>query len=264
VAGVEVVRGDLREPRTLAPATRGVEQVVTTANSIARTLEGEKGLELRAVDERGNAALTEAAAAAGVERFVFVSISTELLRAGTPLAAAKAATEALVRASPMRAVIVRPEMFHEIWLSELVGFDLPGGSATIFGRGRTPHRYIGVDDLAAAIVALVGHGDPPAEVPLAGPDALTRVQVVETFERVSGRDVKVRHVPRAALRVGAAVLRSLDPVKASLMGNALCADDHPTSATDAALRALGIEPRTTLRYLEDLAAQAGRDRASTL
>ena len=54
-AGVEVARGDLREPGTLGPAVAGVDTVVTTANA-----------NRAAVDVAGNQNLISAAQAAGV------------------------------------------------------------------------------------------------------------------------------------------------------------------------------------------------------
>ncbi len=55
--GVEVVRGDLRDPQCLEPAVAGVATIVSTANSIGRRFAGERDLGMQAVDEEGSAAL---------------------------------------------------------------------------------------------------------------------------------------------------------------------------------------------------------------
>ena len=68
-AGAEIVTGDLKNPSSLAAATRGIDAVVTTANSIARG----GGDTIQSVDIDGNRDLIDAAAAAGVRHFVFVS-----------------------------------------------------------------------------------------------------------------------------------------------------------------------------------------------
>ena len=44
--GVEVVRGDLREPATLVPALAGVDTVVLSATAIGRILAGSKDLSI--------------------------------------------------------------------------------------------------------------------------------------------------------------------------------------------------------------------------
>ena len=55
-----------------------------------------------------------------------------------PFAAAKVHTEQLLRASPLRSVIVRPGPFQEVWLSPLTGIHPERRLAIVHGRGRTP------------------------------------------------------------------------------------------------------------------------------
>jgi uncharacterized protein YbjT (DUF2867 family) len=93
-------------------------------------------------------------------------------------------------------------MFHEIWLTSLVGLDWEAGKAQIFGKGETPNAYVAIDDVAEATVRLALADDPPREFLAGGPEALTRKEVVEWFERATGRPIKRRHIPRAMLRVG--------------------------------------------------------------
>jgi uncharacterized protein YbjT (DUF2867 family) len=59
-SGVEVVRGDLREPASLGPALAAVDTVVTTANAISRILAGGTDLTIAAVDGEGNQNLIRA------------------------------------------------------------------------------------------------------------------------------------------------------------------------------------------------------------
>jgi uncharacterized protein YbjT (DUF2867 family) len=252
--GADVARGDFRDPESLRRAVDGCKRAITTVTAISRALGGEQTATIADVDERGNASLVDAAEQSGVERFVFVSfvIPERLTRA--PLAAAKLATEERLARSRMRVVIVRPEMFDEIWLTSLVGLDWEAGKAQIFGKGETPNAYVAIDDVAEATVRLALADDPPRELVAAGPEALTRKQVVELFERASGRPVRRRHIPRPMLRAGAVALRRVKPVQASLMALALEAElqEQPLSADP--LRGLGIEPRPASAYIEELAA----------
>jgi NADH dehydrogenase len=251
--GAEIVQGDLRELESLRRGIGAARTVITTATSISRSLAGDPTATIAAVDERGNANLVHAAEEAGVERFVFVSFVITPVLARAPLAAAKRATEERLARSRMRVVIVRPEMFQEIWLSRAVGLDWDEGKARIFGKGETPNAYVAVDDVAEATVRLALADDPPHELVLAGSEALTRKQVVERFEQASGRAVKRRHIPRAALRVGSFALRRLKPVQASLMALALDADVQPEPLPAGPLRNLGIEPRPAGAYIDELA-----------
>jgi uncharacterized protein YbjT (DUF2867 family) len=151
----------------------------------------------------------------------------------------------------MTEVIVRPEMFQEIWVSELVGFDWRGGKVQIFGRGEAPHAYVATDDVAEATVRLALDDDQPRDVAFGGPEALTRKQVVERFEH-AGRPMKVRRIPRAVLRGGSRALRRVNPTQASLMGMALNADLQTEPLPAQPLRDLGLDPRPVGAYIDEL------------
>lgn len=252
--GAEIIRGDFRDPGSLRRGVAGARMVITTVNSISRAVAGEKTATITDVDARGNASLVDAASDAGVERFVFLSfvISPELAR--VPFVEAKRATEERLAGSRMREVIVRPEMFQEIWLSSAVGFDWAGGKVQIFGKGEAPNAYVALDDAAEATVRLAFDDDPPREVTFGGPEALTRKQVADRFEQATGRPIKRRHIPRAILRAGSVALRRVKPTQASLMALALDADLQEEPLSPEPLRKLGIEPRPVGVYIDEIAA----------
>jgi uncharacterized protein YbjT (DUF2867 family) len=255
--GIGVVRGDLRDEASLSAALAGVDTVVTTANAIGRILAGAKDLSIAAVDGRGNQNLIRAAEVAGVDRFVFLSAAGLCpdYAAIAPLPRAKWAAEEALRASGMNEVIVRPDMFQEIWLSPVTGIDAGAGTALIYGAGQCPARYVSTDDVAALVADLAVAPDPPRVVEFGGPEALTRLEVVALFEQATGRPMRVRHVPRAAMSVGRRVLARTKPEIASLMGMALYADTHAATWDDAPLRDAGIEPRPVAPFIARMVAQ---------
>jgi uncharacterized protein YbjT (DUF2867 family) len=256
--GVELTQGDFRDPESLRRAVVGVTTVVSTVTVIARALAGDKEADFHRVDLVGHRELIAAAETAGVERFVFVSATRIRAQptASLPLGAGKIATEDRLIGSSLREVLVRPDQFQEIWLSPLAQFDWPKRKVVIFGRGETPTRYVATDDVAEAVARLTLAGDPPRAVEFGGPDALTRKQAVEVFERALEEPIARRHVPRAALRVGAATLRRFRPALASIMGGALCADLYPATWDDRPLRDLGIQPRAVAAYAETVTRSA--------
>jgi uncharacterized protein YbjT (DUF2867 family) len=238
-AGVEVARGDLREPATLIPALAGVDTVVTTANA-----------NRRAVDVAGNQNLIRAAEQAGVRRFVYVSaayMSVEFARTG-PLMGGKWQTEQALRASPMRRVIVRPDMFQESWLGS-PQFNVRGGTAMVTGRGQTPHRYVAIGDVAALCAHLAVVPDPPEVVEFGGPEAVSPMQVVAAYEAATGKTFKVRHLPRGLLSIGQRVLSRVQPDMAQGLGLELFLDGHPSAWDDTPLREAGIEPRSVTEFV---------------
>src|SRR5258708_16702461 len=68
--GVEIVSGDLRDRAALASACQGVEQVLAAAHA----LDGKGDNNPQTVDDMGNRHLIDAAKAAGVKHFIFVSV----------------------------------------------------------------------------------------------------------------------------------------------------------------------------------------------
>src|SRR5215813_481057 len=154
---------DLTKPETIA--LEGVTCVVSTATCFPRTNE------IDAVDRDGNLALVDAAAAAGVERFVFVSFRP--VARDFPLQRAKRAVEERLAASGMDAVVLRAGKFMDIWFSPLVGFDVAGRRATIYGDGTAPVSWIAAADVAAeAAEAALGNREGTYE--LGGPEPLSQ------------------------------------------------------------------------------------------
>jgi NADH dehydrogenase len=243
--GAEIRTGDLTDRASLDRAVEGVDVVVTTANAISRIMDGAKDLTIDAVDRNGNADLVRAAQAAGVQRFVYVSLAglNDAMVARAAFAAAKRQTEELLAASAMRSVIVRPSAFQEVWLAADTGIDPAKRRAVIFGQGRSPVNYIAVDDVAEACVRLALADDPPATIELGGPEEMTRHQVVDAFERAYGMRFRRISVPRPVLALAARAMRRPKPAMASVMGMALSMDVDGCTIDPGPLRELGIEPR---------------------
>ena len=86
--GAEIVQGDLKDPRSLAAACRGVDAVISTASS---TMSRQEGDSIESVDRQGQLNLIEAAEAAGVKHFVLISFPNAGM--DFPLQSAKRAVE---------------------------------------------------------------------------------------------------------------------------------------------------------------------------
>jgi uncharacterized protein YbjT (DUF2867 family) len=251
--GAEVVHGDLLEPGSLDPACAGADVVVCTATAIARLLAGAGGGTISAVDGDGVGSLVASAERSGVKRFVYLSYCGVDAGLGFPLERAKAENEQRLRASRMREVIVRPDAFQELHLGPIAQFDVAGGRVAIFGRGETKRRYVAIDDVAALVASLASETEPPALVEVGGPDALTKNEAATLAERLTGRPLKIRRMPRPAVRLGARVLARPKPALASVFGLGLMMDLHESRCDDAPLRERGIQPGTVEAHFRRLA-----------
>ena len=151
----------------------------------------------------------------------------------------------------LRVVIVRPDMFQEVWLAPPTGIDPAAGKALIYGGGELRHRYVAIDDVAALCAHVAVVPDPPVLVEFGGPEPLSRMEVVAAFESAAGRNLKVRHVPDGLMSVGHVALARIKPEVASLMGMALYFDTHPGTWDDQPLRQIGITPRPATAFIQE-------------
>jgi NADH dehydrogenase len=195
--GVETARGDLKDRATLEAACQGVETVIMTA-SIAQSTQPDDTIQK--VDQAGQVNLVDAAQAAGVRRFIYISYSKRMNTA-SPLTAARRTVEQRLMRSGLTYTILRPSFFMEVWLSPLVGFDYLHAKATIYGCGSNKLSWISRGDVAAFTVAAL---DNPAArnaiLELGGPEALSPLEVVRIFERETGKPFEAQYVPEEVLR----------------------------------------------------------------
>jgi uncharacterized protein YbjT (DUF2867 family) len=193
-AGVELCVGDLKDPGSLAAACRGVDAVISTASS---TLSRHTGDSIESVDGAGQMSLVDAAKAANVERFLFVSFRRPP-GLSFPLGDAKRAVEEAI--ASMNFTVIQASYFMEVWLGPELGFDYVNATARICGPGTSPVSWVSFVDVAEMCAVAIRH--PAAErrtIEFGGPDAISLMDVVGLFEKIGGKTFKVEHVPEEML-----------------------------------------------------------------
>ena len=190
---VEVAYGDLKDPDSLRAACEGVDTVITAANSTARG--GPDTID--SVDLAGNRNLIDAAAAAHVRRFLFISSLGADPDSPMPLLRAKGLTERHLAGTDMTWTSLQPNVYMDLLMMAVVGGPaLQGAPVTLVGEGRRRHSFIAMSDVAAYTVAALR--SPAAEnqtLRLGGPEPLSWRDAVAAFERHLGRPIDVRTVP---------------------------------------------------------------------
>jgi len=191
-AGAQVVLGDLKQRGSLDAACQGADTVITTANSAARGGEDT----VQTVDLEGNRNLIDAAKAAGIRQFIFVSVLGADPNSPVPFIQAKGKTEDALRESGIPYTILAPNGYMEVMVAGIVGMPaLMGQPVTIVGGGRRKHSFISVGDVAAFILAAIGN---PAAINqkllLGGPQPLSFRDAVAIYARVLGHRIQVRSV----------------------------------------------------------------------
>lgn len=226
--GAHIAPGDLKDRQSLTALCADVHTVVSTASS---TLSRQDGDTIQTVDAEGQLALVEAAEAAGVQRFVFVSVPE--VAVDYALLRAKRAVEDRLRRSRMEWTILRPLNFTEAWLSPMLGFAPAQGTARVLGSGDKPVSWVSYRDVARfAVKATEGGAFSNAVVTLGGPDALGYLDVIHIFEELGCPKVTIEHVPESALEAQLAQAQTpLEEAFAAIMlstARGLVADPGPS------------------------------------
>lgn len=190
--GAQPVFGDLKEPDSLAAACRRVDTIITTANSALRG--GYDTIET--VDRQGNRNLIDAARAAHVRHFIFISALGVSEKSPLDFLRAKAETERYLRETGLGYTILQPNAFMDTWIPLLIGTAVEAGQpVTLVGEGRRRHSMISAADVAAFTVGCVRNpGAINRTTPLGGPEAVSWRDIVAACERALGHPLEVRWV----------------------------------------------------------------------
>jgi len=236
-AGAQPVMGDLKDPASLAPACAGVATVITTATA------GQRGGAdtPETVDAAGNRHLIDAARAAGVGQFIFISTIAADEASPVPVLRAKAATEAHLRASGLPYTIVAAATIMDILLPLVVGGRARAGRpVTLVGEGRRRHSFVAARDVAAFAVAAVDH--PAARnrrIVVGGPAPVSLRDAVAAYEQALGRPIPVQTVAPGALLPDLPPVPGLAEVISGVLA-ALETFDSPIDMAETA-RAFGVQ-----------------------
>jgi uncharacterized protein YbjT (DUF2867 family) len=229
--GAEVFQGDLRDPASLRRACDGALKVVAAAHSIFGR--GDERSEL--VDDKGHRDLIDAASEAGVQQFVYVSVIGASPDHPSQFARYKYDVEQYLKASGLPYTIIRASCFMSFHVHTLIGQPiLETGKVRLFGKGESLRNFVDEGDVADCVLIALEDPDLHGEtIEIGGPDNLATVDVVEVYEQLSGREVKVRHVPQGVLRVMSPLLHPFHPGLSQVMALSLD-EDVRGSCFDAA------------------------------
>ncbi|RKH52794.1 NmrA/HSCARG family protein [Corallococcus interemptor] len=183
-AGAELVRGDMGDRASLDRAVAGAYGVFSIQPASPQAHYG-----LTDDDEvRFGTSIADAAKAAGVEHFVYTSVLG--LRAGTDVGhfESKWRIEEHVRASGLRATIVRPGTFMELLL--MPGFGPSQGRLQFFAPPDQPMQFIAGEDIGVLVARVFA--DPRTHVGTTldlAADSLTGNVLAQKIGRATGTSI---------------------------------------------------------------------------
>ena len=244
--GVELVVGDLKDQTSLDAACQGISSVITT---VATTISRQPDDSIRATDLEGQKSLVDAASAAGVQHFVYLSVSGVIPAPGY-FVEAKRAVEEYLRQSGLTYTIVRPGPFMEVWLSPFVGFDISNARVQVFGSGEGKLSWTSLGDVAECVIRVLDHpAAHNATLELVGPQWLSHLEVVRLCEEIGGRPFEVQHVPQEDLLTQ--LMAAKDEYQQALTGLMLFMAQGETHSTDmqATLQAVPLRRASVRDYI---------------
>lgn len=177
--GVQIVEGDFDDQQSLETALRGVERAFLVTNSSERT-EGQQK------------AFVEAARAAGVQHLVKLSQLHAASTSPVRFLRYHAAVEAAIEQSGVAYTFVRPNLILQAYLPFA-----PQIAAGILQAPVSDARVSVADarDIAAVVAtALTEPGHEGRTYDVTGPEALTHVEIAQTFGEAAGHEVRFESV----------------------------------------------------------------------
>src|SRR3989442_7414091 len=277
--GVEVVRGDVTDADTLAPAVKDIEIIIHLAGmmGVERPL-----ADYRLVNVTGSGNLYQAAQKAGVRRFVHTSSHTvyglgygrfltekDALRADPePYSVNKAQGDRLIRRlmlnSDVETVILRPGTFFgpgDRLHFGRIAQRMKNGKGVIIGRGDNALPFCYVTDVVQGFLLAAYHENAPGNVyNITNDRPLTQLEMCNAIADAADSVRPTRHLPYLPIYYGSIVAEKVvarvtrtKPVVTQL-GAMMFGSDNRHSV-EKARRELGYEPKVDLRTGITLAAE---------
>ena len=201
----KIVEAEVTKPGTLQGVFEGIDTVISSVG-ITRQKDG---LTYMDVDYQANVHLIDAAKAAGVKKFIYVSVfNGENLRE-LKICEAKEKLVDYLKSSGLEYCIVRPNGFF----SDMGDFlkMAKGGRVYLFGEGKKRLNPIHGEDLAKVCVDAIGSKE--EVINIGGPEIFSQNEIGALALKAYGKPVKIMHLPDWIRRFIIGLLRTFTSSK---------------------------------------------------
>ncbi len=211
--GVELVRGDILEPASLEPHGAGITAIIHAAAAMLPNPPGK----IRSVNVDGTRNVLAAARRWGVRRFVYVSAVSAAYPRKNSYGQSKMEAEALVAASGIPWVVLRPTMIYGegggLHFARLVALvkNAPG-VFPVFGPGTAKVQPVQVADVASAIQIAVARDEAVGGTwGVSGASVVTFDELVTRIATALGVRRTLVHVPLPLAMAAATLAVKVSP-----------------------------------------------------
>lgn len=197
---VEARAGDVRDPASLTAAMRDVDIVINAVQFPGSPIENRrKGWTFEEIDLKGTRHQIDAAKAAGVRRFVYVSGVGAAKDADQHWFRYKWEAEKYLRDSGLEWSIVRPTWVfgpEDVSLNRFLGFAKRLPFVPMFGDGKQSMQPVFIDDVGSAVADAALKSEAANMLfELGGPEVMSMNDVVKTALEVQGKKKLLLHQP---------------------------------------------------------------------
>lgn len=255
--GAELVPGNLCHPDSLPPALVDVTAVIDAATSRPTD-----SLTIKQVDWDGKVALIQAAKAAGVERFIFLSILDSEKYPDVPLMEIKRCTELFLAEADLNYTILQLCGFMQGLIGQYAIPILERQAVWVTGES-SPIAYMDTQDIAKFVIRALSVPETEKQTfPVVGSRAWSADEIISLCERLSGQEARVTRMPINLLRTVRRVSRFFQwgwNVADRLAFTEVLATGRPLHASmDEVYQVFGLDPQETITLESYLQEYFGR------
>jgi uncharacterized protein YbjT (DUF2867 family) len=214
--GVELLRGDLVSATDCARAVEGCRKVVFAASGFGL----KKGGNPRTVDRGGAFNLIQAAAGAGVDHFVMISMYGSAPERPIEFLRMKAAAEDALRNSGLGWTTIRMGPNLDQFLVTMSEQLPTKGRIVVFGSGEARVTFTSTADAAELVRRVLREGTPKGMTLEWGTETHTFNELADAIHSRSPQ-ASIQHIPLGALRLMSVVARPFSPFLARMSKAAL-------------------------------------------
>ncbi|NJN75395.1 MAG: NmrA family NAD(P)-binding protein [Synechococcaceae cyanobacterium RL_1_2] len=194
--GAQLMRGNLCDPESLAPALEGIDAVIDVATARATD-----SLRVQQVDWEGKVNLIQAVEQAGIDRYIFFSMINAEKYPEVPLMKIKHCTELLLEQSKLNYTVFRLSGFMQGLIGQYAIPMLDNQAVWLSGED-TPVAYMNTQDIAKFVTKSLTLPQETGRkiIPLAGTKAWGGEELIKVCEQLSGKTPKVSRMSLQVLR----------------------------------------------------------------
>ncbi len=248
--GAEIIQGDVNSENSLHEACKDAEVILTAVHGML----GKGKNASKRIDDEAHCRLINIAKEAGVHQFIYTSASGASPNHPIDFWKTKYKVEQCLIASGLNYTIIRPSAFMETHMHFLIGKPLlEKGKVNLFGKGEASTNFISAADVAQINFLIYKNEEYyNTIIELGGPDNLSRNEVVNLYEKHSGKKARVTRLPLTVVKTLSTLIKPFHEGISRIMKVGFIGETVETAMdTSFTIKRFGLEPTSAEEFIKD-------------